>query len=178
MRGVAWTKRRIELLKALWAEGAPAADIAARLRISPAAVLGKVFRLRLKARRVRSVAGSPQQRKRGRRYVAKPTAPVAPVAPAKARGKTLLELTNDSCRWPIGRPGTPGFHFCGEAGADLENGRPYCERHAKRAYVRPRKSADRNAHASGSNGVAIDAPPLVPGERWQRIFLAMLGRRA
>jgi GcrA cell cycle regulator len=181
MHGGAWTKQRIELLKALWAEGRPAADIAAELRISPAAVLGKVFRLRLKPKRARGVAGSPQRRKRGRRYAAKPAAPVAPAqAPDKtARGKTLFELTNDSCRWPIGRPGTPGFHFCGAAGADLESGRPYCERHAKRAYLKPRKRADRTARAPGSSSVApIDAPPLVPGERWQRIILAMLGRRA
>jgi GcrA cell cycle regulator len=177
--GADWTKQRIELLKALWAKGAPAADIAARLGVSSAAVLGKLFRLRLKPKRARSAARSPQWRKRGRRYVAKPVAPAdVPAVSAKTRGKTLFELKNDTCRWPIGRPGTAGFHFCGEAGADLENGRPYCERHAKRAYVRPRKSADRNAHASGSNGVAIDAPPLVPNERWQRIFLAMLGRRA
>jgi GcrA cell cycle regulator len=176
--GTGWTKQRIELLKALWAKGAPAADIAARIGISPAAVIGKAFRLGLKLRRKRGVR-SPQRRKRTRRYVKKPAAPVATVAPVKARGKTLLELTNDSCRWPIGRPGTPGFHFCGEAGADLENGRPYCEHHTKRAYLRPKKGADRNAHASGSNGVAaIDAPPLVPNERWHRIIQAMLGRRA
>jgi GcrA cell cycle regulator len=177
MAGVVWTRQRIELLMALWAEGAPAAAIAARLGVSPAAVIGKAYRLGLKLRRKRGAVRSPQRRKRTRRHVKKPAAPVVAVAPAKARGQSLLELTNDSCRWPIGRPGTPGFHFCGEAGADLENGRPYCERHAKRAYLKPKKGADRNALAS--NGViAVDAPSLVPGERWQRIILGMLGRRA
>lgn len=108
MRGVAWNKQRIGLLKTLWAEGRPAAEIAARLRISRAAVLGKVFRLRLKPAAnvapapMRGDAGSPGSRRRGRRYPDKPVAPVAPivpVTPAKARGKSLLELTNDTCRW-------------------------------------------------------------------------------
>ena len=59
------------------------------------------------------------------------------------RGKRLFELTNDSCRWPHGQPGTKAFHFCGAPGADLEGGRPYCERHARRAYVGHRKTAAR-----------------------------------
>jgi len=51
------------------------------------------------------------------------------------RRKTLLELTNDSCRWPHGNPGTARFFFCGAAGADVEAGMPYCPRHARRAYL-------------------------------------------
>ena len=47
MRGV-WTRERIALLKKLWADGETATAIAARLRMSKSAVLGKVFRLRLR----------------------------------------------------------------------------------------------------------------------------------
>jgi GcrA cell cycle regulator len=181
MRGVAWTRRRLDLLKTLWAEGRTATDIARQLRISRAAVLGKVFRLRLKPQKAapmsapmpaRSDAGSPSPdpRRRGRRY---PDERVAP------RGKSLLELTNGTCRWPVGKPGTAGFHFCGEAGADLENGRPYCERHAKRAYVKSAKSADRVSRASVSKSVgAIQSPPIVPDERRQRIIVNVPRRRA
>jgi len=43
----------------------------------------------------------------------------------------LLDLTESSCRWPIGEPDEPGFGFCGCRKA--EDG-PYCERHAARAY--------------------------------------------
>jgi GcrA cell cycle regulator len=181
MRGVAWTGGRLDLLKKLWAEGQTATDIAARLRISRAAVLGKVFRLRLGP--AGNAAPSPTgndaasigRRRRGRRYA---ETQIETAAPAKARGKTLFELTNHTCRWPIGNPGTAGFHFCGEAGADLENGRPYCERHAKRAYIRPAKSADRTSRGSGPNGVVtVTSPPLVPAERWQQIISSMLGRR-
>jgi len=44
---------------------------------------------------------------------------------------TLLDLTEDSCKWPIGDPLNPDFHFCGRH--SLEN-KPYCEFHSKRAY--------------------------------------------
>src|SRR5580692_4715092 len=47
MRDV-WTRERIALLKKLWADGETATAIAARLRMSRSAVLGKVFRLRLR----------------------------------------------------------------------------------------------------------------------------------
>jgi hypothetical protein len=48
--------------------------------------------------------------------------------------KSLLELTNITCRWPHGRPGTDRFFFCGAPEADLERGIPYCARHMQRAY--------------------------------------------
>jgi hypothetical protein len=51
--------------------------------------------------------------------------------------KTLFELTNNTCRWPHGRPGSRAFFFCGAAGADLERGIPYCEPHMRRAYTVP-----------------------------------------
>lgn len=43
----------------------------------------------------------------------------------------LLELKEDSCRWPIGHPDQPGFGFCGCKKS--EHG-PYCEHHAAVAY--------------------------------------------
>ncbi|MBO1328452.1 GcrA cell cycle regulator [Acetobacter suratthaniensis] len=44
-----------------------------------------------------------------------------------------------ACCWPIGDPGTPGFHFCG---ATPLPGKPYCEEHAQIAYVRLRDRRD------------------------------------
>jgi len=40
-----------------------------------------------------------------------------------------------ACCWPIGEPGTPSFHFCGDPA--LAN-KPYCADHAALAYVRVR----------------------------------------
>jgi GcrA cell cycle regulator len=139
-----WTVERVDLLRRLWAAGETAAAIAARLGgASRSAVMGKVFRLRLgtgdrlsaSATRRTSAGQSdgndvsaPARRRRG--GVRKKRPPIAPTATAQR--KTLLELTNNSCRWPLGRPGK--FFFCGAPDADLERGIPYCARHMRRAY--------------------------------------------
>src|SRR5690606_11559605 len=44
---------------------------------------------------------------------------------------SLLQLTEATCKWPIGDPLTKDFYFCG--GHSLESG-PYCEFHSRRAY--------------------------------------------
>lgn len=43
----------------------------------------------------------------------------------------LLSLNETTCKWPIGDPLLPEFHFCGR---DSEESKPYCEFHSKRAY--------------------------------------------
>jgi GcrA cell cycle regulator len=40
-----------------------------------------------------------------------------------------------TCCWPIGEPGTKSFRFCDDRS---EPGKPYCEDHAKLAYVKVR----------------------------------------
>jgi GcrA cell cycle regulator len=167
MRGV-WTRERIALLKQLWADGETAAAIAVRLRMSKSAVLGKVFRLRLpspaKATAARRDAANVGRRRRGR-PPAKPR--VIAAAPVMASGKTLFELTNDSCRWPHGQPGTKAFHFCGAPGADLEGGRPYCERHARRAYVGRGKAP---AARAGAADPPITSPSIAPSGEKRFVF--------
>jgi len=60
------------------------------------------------------------------------------VAPATAelyipedKRLNLLQLTEHTCKWPIGDPLTKDFYFCGQH--SLETG-PYCEFHSRRAY--------------------------------------------
>lgn len=45
--------------------------------------------------------------------------------------RTLLELNEFTCRWPIGDPGTPDFFFCG---TQAVTGLPYCACHSRIAY--------------------------------------------
>ena len=165
MRGV-WTRERIALLKKFWADGETATAIAARLRMSKSAVLGKVFRLRLRpAAKATAAAARRNAAKVGRRRRGRP--PAAPTAPVMASGKTLFELTNNSCRWPHGQPGTKAFHFCGAPGADLEGGRPYCERHMRRAYVGNRKTV---AAPAGAAEPPITSPSVVPSGAKRFVF--------
>ncbi len=44
---------------------------------------------------------------------------------------TILHLSEKTCKWPIGDPGTEEFCFCGHGPRD---GSPYCEYHARMAY--------------------------------------------
>jgi GcrA cell cycle regulator len=44
---------------------------------------------------------------------------------------SLLELNEQTCKWPIGDPLTPDFYFCGQ---HSEEGKPYCDFHSRRAY--------------------------------------------
>jgi GcrA cell cycle regulator len=44
---------------------------------------------------------------------------------------TILELTESTCRWPIGDPSAADFFFCG--GKTVE-GLPYCGYHSRIAY--------------------------------------------
>lgn len=43
----------------------------------------------------------------------------------------FMQLSKDTCRWPIGDPRAPSFVFCGAK--PIEN-RPYCERHSRMAF--------------------------------------------
>jgi len=65
-----------------------------------------------------------------------PPAPPRRLVPAKPSaeisGKTsLLDLNDRICRWPMGHPGEPDFHFCGDK---VNPGFPYCVGHCGRAY--------------------------------------------
>lgn len=65
-----------------------------------------------------------------------PPAPPRRLVPAKPSpaivDKTsLLDLNERVCRWPMGHPGEPDFHFCGVA---VNPGFPYCVEHCGRAY--------------------------------------------
>jgi GcrA cell cycle regulator len=44
---------------------------------------------------------------------------------------SLLQLTEQTCKWPIGDPLTADFFFCG---GHSEENKPYCEFHSRRAY--------------------------------------------
>lgn len=80
-----------------------------------------------------------------------PPAPPRRLVPAKpspeiADKTSLLDLSDKVCRWPMGHPGEPDFHFCGET---VNPGFPYCVEHCGRAY-----------QAQLPRGVRRPPPPL------------------
>ena len=48
-----------------------------------------------------------------------------------AKKLSLLELTEKTCKWPIGDPATDEFWFCG---LSTQTGKPYCEAHVGVAF--------------------------------------------
>ncbi len=135
MRGHVWRQDELKILRESWAAGVTADVIGARLGgVSRSAVLGKIFRLRLKAAPAKRKAGAPSidptlaRRRRSPQRIKQ-------TPPPRKQHRTLFDLTNTTCRWPFGRPGAPNFHFCAEPEADLERGIPYCPEHMQRAYT-------------------------------------------
>ena len=154
---MSWTDERVELLKKLWSDGLSASQIAAELGgITRNAVIGKVHRLGLSGRAKSASAAVPRPRK------ARSPAHMLRLARASIRGntalahaydveaeaspelieniipigqrRTILELTEQTCRWPIGDPGSSDFFFCG---GNTVDGLPYCAYHARLAYQPP-----------------------------------------
>lgn len=161
MSGTTWTDERIALLKELWAQGLSQSQCAAALNKLPGghvtrgAISGKVDRLGLQGRAVRNAVTREKRRRQATPWrktgsqaseptPARPAAKVFAVEPfvpsaeelviPLAERKTIQTLVECSCRWPIGDPQHPDFHFCGKTKVP---GLPYCEHHARRAYQPP-----------------------------------------
>jgi GcrA cell cycle regulator len=65
-----------------------------------------------------------------------PPAPPRRLVPAKPSAEvadktSLLDLNEKICKWPMGHPGEPDFHFCGKPS---NPGFPYCVDHCGVAY--------------------------------------------
>ena len=58
----------------------------------------------------------------------------------KAKKLSLLELTEKTCKWPVGDPATEEFWFCGLA---TQSGKPYCEAHVGVAFQPMNSRRDR-----------------------------------
>jgi GcrA cell cycle regulator len=146
-----WTEERVELLKKLWADGLSASQIAAELGgVTRNAVIGKVHRLGLsgrakspssavpRVRKARPASMRPRMRFNGNTalmpsYEAEFEAdsdPLAHVVPMGPR-VSITELSEATCRWPIGDPGAEDFAYCG---SQTKTGLPYCPYHSRIAY--------------------------------------------
>ena len=150
---MSWTDERVELLKKLWSDGLSASQIAAELGgITRNAVIGKVHRLGLSGRAKSTSSVSPRPRKarspshmlrigraiRGNTALAhayefeveaEPEL-IDNIIPIGQR-RTILELNEQTCRWPVGDPGSSDFFFCG---GNTVVGLPYCAYHSRVAY--------------------------------------------
>lgn len=139
-----WTDERIELLKQHFEAGLSCREIAADIGVSRNAVIGKLSRLNLtRGRTVDERNVQDKSSARARRAVPRlqyamlatiygeADAPVIAGPIEEANRCSLLELSENRCRWPISTPGEDDFCFCGNTAPD---GQPYCTGHSRLAY--------------------------------------------
>jgi len=89
--------------------------------------------------------GGFQRQQPGEQQSPIPPAPPRRLVPAKpspdiASKTSLLELNDRICKWPLGHPGEPDFHFCGDP---VNPGFPYCVQHCGQAYQAQMPRRDR-----------------------------------
>lgn len=143
-----WTADRVEILTDLWMQGITAAEISKRLgNTTRNAVIGKVHRLGLS----NIPRGKPKKDKdtkssdvtednlsdstsdeeteiKVKKLEEMSDLEAAIYAEKTSKRLSMMELTDKTCKWPIGDPAKPDFWFCGHP---TEPDKPYCGPHNK-----------------------------------------------
>jgi GcrA cell cycle regulator len=140
-RNTTWTSERVALLKSRFEAGFSCREIADDIGISRNAVIGKISRLNLSRPNGDNRRSSEQKRSshvrrrnphrmlRALRAMPQPQTDESPIY--NGHRCSLFELTEETCRWPVGYPGDADFCFCGNT---PEKGLPYCTGHVRIAY--------------------------------------------
>lgn len=137
----------LEKASAMWGEDKTALEIAKVFGVSKAVIVGIAARNREAFPEKRKIAirhpKAPSRpltmRKKAEEAIGTEAVEVSHTdydASREVLAKTLMEIENDECRFPIGNGGP--FVFCA---ADVLPGSAYCAHHHLRAY-RPRGEAD------------------------------------
>ena len=146
---MSWTDEKVTKLKELWGKGNTASQIAEIIGgISRNAVIGKAHRLNLSAKIKTRTATSNKNfdssverntigSRRGRKSKFKSLIIEKDFEPEKP--KQLEELTEDSCKWPIGHPDEKNFYFCGRSSMKDFS---YCKLHILYAFQPKGKKED------------------------------------
>ena len=138
---MSWTAEREDKLKELWKKGHTASQIANILGDTTRnAVIGKAHRLKLEARATSKKSSTKINSENNKNPELK-TQKLGRKAKFKAllldknfepeNPKKLEELTDETCRWPIGHPYEEKFYFCGRKSMEKF---PYCKLHVLYAF--------------------------------------------
>ncbi|MDP6440878.1 MAG: GcrA family cell cycle regulator [Pelagibacteraceae bacterium] len=143
-----WTLEKVTKLKQLWGKGNTAAQIASIIGgVTRNAVIGKAYRLNLAVKTVQKKnnfnqvsqdqENAPQLERKTRKsrfnslLLDKNFEPENP--------KSLEQLHDEICRWPIGHPNEPDFYFCGRKSMKDFS---YCKLHILYAFQPKNKKED------------------------------------
>ena len=138
---MSWTPEKEGKLRELWKKGHSGSEIARMLGDTTRnAVIGKAHRLKLEARTTskKSVTNSTKQKNN---FTEAKTQKLGRKARFKAllldknfeqeNPKKLEELTDETCKWPVGHPHEENFYFCGRKSMEKF---PYCQLHVLYAF--------------------------------------------
>ena len=145
---MSWTPEKISKLKELWGKGNTAAQIASIIgEVTRNAVIGKAYRLKLTEKSFskninskqisQNLENAPQPEKKTRRSKFKSLLLDKNFEPENP--KSLEELDDEICRWPIGHPDEPHFYFCGRKSMKDFS---YCKLHVLYAFQPKNKKED------------------------------------
>jgi GcrA cell cycle regulator len=137
---MSWTDEKVEKLRQLWTKGHTASQIAEALGDTTRnAVIGKAHRLNLEARAASKQSGASTTSQN--RPIKRGPAPTSRKAKFQSilldknfepeNPKSLEDLTDQTCKWPIGHPNEEKFYFCGRK---PEGEFPYCKLHVLYAF--------------------------------------------
>jgi GcrA cell cycle regulator len=137
---MSWTTEKVDKLKELWSKGHTASQIAGMLGDTTRnAVIGKAHRLDLEARAPSKQSSVPKSR--DNKQIKRTAAPTSRKAKFQSilldknfepeNPKALEDLTESTCKWPVGHPNEEKFYFCGRK---PEGEFPYCKLHVLYAF--------------------------------------------
>ena len=146
---MSWTTEKQEKLKELWKKGHTASQIATMLGDTTRnAVIGKAHRLNLEARAASKKTNTVRANTENQIKTENKTTKLGRKAKFKAllldkdfeseNPKKLEELTDETCRWPIGHPFEEKFYFCGRKPMEKF---VYCQLHVLYAF-QPRNAKE------------------------------------
>lgn len=128
MTGKAWTPEKETQLAELWGAGLTASEIAKKMGVSSrCAVIGKAHRLKLPSRAVPPALAQYAKKLKANKH----KIDLAPPPDPTDQGLSIMDLTEDTCRWMVGK-----HRYCG---CQIMPGSPYCEAHDADAYVPTKK---------------------------------------
>ena len=132
-----WTEEKESKLKELWGKGKTASQIAQILgEVSRNAVIGKAHRLNLAKKTIakstkanNEITNQNKELKVSRRSRFKSLLLDKNFEPENP--KSLEDLDEKTCKWPIGHPDEKNFYFCGRSSI---KGFSYCKLHVLYAF--------------------------------------------
>ena len=145
---MSWTPKKVSILKELWGKGNTASQIASVIgEVTRNAVIGKAYRLNLTAKSIpknnnfkrvslhQENTAHPEKKTRRNKFKSL----LLDKNFEAENPKSLEELHDEICRWPIGHPDEPNFYFCGRKSMKDFS---YCKLHVLYAFQPKNKKED------------------------------------